>query len=255
MDLSKVNSVANKARYFLKANSPVILTAMAVTGVATTAVLAAKGHHKAQIDIMHAESEHGRDLDLTEKARLTWQYYLPPLTVGLTTMACVIGANTVHSKREAALMSAFTLSERAFADYREKVVERMGEAKEARVREDVVQDTLDKNPPTPSQIIVTGKGDVLCMDSYTGRYFRSTHSNIQKAVNELNAQIINDNYASQNDFNYLLGLPRSKFGDEYGWSTDRLLDLTITGGLSEDSEPCLVLNYNVHPNRGYDKFS
>lgn len=259
MDLSRINfnlkPYFTLGKHFVKANSPAILTATAVVGVATTAIFAARGHHRAMIDIMHAESEMGRDIDLQEKVRLTWQYYLPPLTVGLATMGCIIGANTVHSKREAALMTAYTLSEKAFSEHKEKIKERFGENKANQVRDDINQDRLDNNPTKSNQVLITGSGDSLCYDAYTGRYFKSTYEAIRRAVNDLNAQINNDMYASQNDFNQYLGLPPTQFGDEFGWNSDnRLLDLAITGGLSDDGQPCLVLNYNIHPNKGFSRF-
>ena len=252
--MSRVVTILQKAQRLVTDNSPAILTAVAVAGVVSTSILAAKASPNAVRDIQDAESERIDPLTPVEKVKLTWTYFIPAAAAGSVTIACIIGANTVSSKRQAALMSAYTLSERVFHEYRDKVEETIGVEKNERIRDDIAQDRITNNPVSSNQVILTGNGEVLCQDSYTGKYFRSSMQALKKAQNDLNAQIINDMYASQNEFHAMLGIPPCKYGDEFGWNTNKLLELDIRGGMSEDEEPCLVVDYNVEPNRGYHKF-
>lgn len=243
-------TLAKGAQKLISTNSPSILTAMAVAGVATTAILAGRASFQAADHLAeHAPS----NMDLKEQVRMTWTLYIPAAAMGGATIACIIGANTISTRRQAALMSVYSLTETAFKEYREKATEVLGEKKEQQVRDDIAQDRVDRNPVSSSQVFI-GKGPVLCYEVYTGRYFKSNMDALKKAENTINAMIINDMYASQNDLNQLIGLPMTKIGDELGWNTDRLLELDIQGVVSEDGEPALSVDYRVEPKRGFHRF-
>jgi hypothetical protein len=59
-----------------------ILTGMAVAGVVTVAVLAAKASPRAVQDIQHAESEQTEPLTTVEKVKLTYHYFIPAAVAG-----------------------------------------------------------------------------------------------------------------------------------------------------------------------------
>ena len=77
-----------------------------------------------------------------EIVKLTWECYIPTAAVGLSTIACIIGAHNIHLRRNAALASLYSLTESAFKEYQSKVVETIGKNKELKVRDDVVSDTM-----------------------------------------------------------------------------------------------------------------
>lgn len=249
-----LTSIAGAARKLIVDNSPTILTAVAVVGVATTAVTAVKATPRAIKILETAEHNSVKPLTPQEKVRLTAQCYIPSAAIGVATMACIIGANSVNAKRQAALISAYSITETAFKEYQAKVTETMGESKEQKVRDELSQDRVNNNPVSNAQIIVTGGGEVLCLDSLSGRYFESSNEKIKRAENELNFKLNNEMYASQNDFYDMLGLPPIDVGEEMGWKSSELLNIRISAAVSEDNRPCLVLNYSVKPVRDYYKF-
>ena len=251
----RLASLAGAARKLVVDNAPTILTAMAVVGVGTTAVMAVKATPRALKIIEVAQSKNG-DILLTpqEKLRLIAPCYVPASVVGIGTMACIIGANSVHLKRQAALISAYSVIENRFQDYQTKVTEAMGKNKEQKVRDELAQDQVDKNPVSSSQVIITGNGNVLCMDSLTDRYFESTYEKIKRAENELNFKLRDDMYASLNDFYEMLGIKRTGMGDELGWKNEKMLEVRISTTTTDDMRPCLVLEYSVEPIRDYYKF-
>jgi hypothetical protein len=247
--------LAGATRKLVVDNAPHILTAVAVVGVATTAVTAVKATPRAIKILELAEKNSIEPLTAQEKVRLTASCYVPSAAIGAMTMACIIGANSVHAKRQAALISAYTLTESAFKEYQAKVTETLGETKEQKVRDDLSQERVDKHPPSEGQVIITGAGDHLCLDSLSGRYFKSSHEKIKRAENELNFKLNNDMYASQNDLYDMLGVPPIEVGEEMGWKSDELLNIRISATVAEDNAPCLVLNYSVKPVRNYYKFN
>lgn len=247
----------------LSNNSPHILTAMACTGVISTAVLAVKATPTADSKISaervyRAERDNPGEEELPyveisnlDKIKLTWKGYIPAAAVGLSTMACVIGVNSIHTRRSAALMSVYTITDKAFRDYKAEVVETIGEQKERDIRDKVAEKQVLNDPIDNKEVFITGVGEQLCYDSLTGRYFKSDIESIRKAVNTVNAQMIHDVYASQNDFYREVGLDPIPNGDELGWTTASMLDISYTAMMAKDGVPCINLQYRIEPIRGY----
>jgi len=255
MNLSRL---AKQAEKFIVDNSPLILTAIGVTGTITTALFAGRASFKAA-EILAKEKQEARavgksatwDLDLRSKVDLTWKLYIPAVGTGVMTVACIVGANRIGTRRAAAMAAAYSLSEKAFSEYKEKVVEKIGDHKEQRLRDDLAQDRVDKNPVSKKEVIITGNGDVLCYDSITGRYFQSNVETLRKAQNDINHVILNDYYASLSDFYSLIGLASTPYSNEIGWNSNKLLELKFSTVLAEDGRPCVSMDYEVFPIREY----
>jgi hypothetical protein len=250
-----IASFAGAARKLVIDNAPTILTAVAVMGVATTAIMAVKATPRALKILEVTETNSQVLLTPQEKLRLIAPCYVPASVVGIMTMVCIVGVNSVHMKRQAALISAYTLVENKFQNYQAKVIEKLGENKEQKVRDEVAQDQVTQNPPVSKEIIMTGNGDVLFMDSLTNRYFKSTYEKVKRAENELNHKLNHEMYASLNDFYDLLDIPHSDLGEELGWKSDNLLTVEISGTVSEDKQPCLSISFSVKPIRNYYKIN
>ena len=121
-----------------------------------------------------------------EVIKIAWRPYVPAAAICLATIGCIIGANHISLRRNAALASLYGITEAAFKEYRTKVVETIGQNKELKVRDEISADRVKKNPVGTNEIIFTGKGEVLCYDSLSGRYFKSDIEQIRRTVNELN---------------------------------------------------------------------
>lgn len=254
--------IGKQLERFVRDNSPEILTAIGVAGSVTTAILAARGHHEAIEEVKAEEFDRNTRYELPpkitnrDKFELTWRYYLPPVISGAVTIGAIIGINRIGSRRTAALAAAYSILENSFDDYKERVVEKLGERKEQAVRDEIAQQQVDRNPASSSEVIACMGalvGEVLCFDTYTGRYFTSTVEEIRKAQNTVNHQIIHYNYASLADFYHLIGIPASMVSEEVGWNTDKLLDIQFSTCLTDDDRPCITITFNVHPFRGYHK--
>lgn len=246
-----------KASKFVIDNSPSILTAIAVTGTVTTAVLAGQASFKAKDLIDNEELTMGNDgygygnLTDRQKVEMVWHLYIPAAGTALLTVACIVGANRVGNRRAAAMAAAYSISEKAFAEYQDKVVEKIGANKERVVRDEIAQDQVKR--AGNSEIVIMGGGDVLCFESFTSRYFTSNMETLKKAQNDTNYQIINDFYASLTDFYNRIGLGKTDVSDDLGWTPERQLDLEFSTVLAEDGRPCLVLGYVTKPQANYYK--
>lgn len=250
--MSHITSIAKGARKFVVDNAPMILTGMAVAGVVTTAVLAAKASPSAYMDIQHAESESTEPLTTVEKAKLTYHYYIPAAVAGSLTIGAIIMAHSVNSRRQAAFISAYTLVENRYRDYQQKVVDHMGEAKEQAVRDDLSQDYVNANPMSQSTLIVNDGDTQAFLDLTSGRHFLSTVDKVRKAENKLNYQLNNDAYASLNDFYDALGIPYIAIGEELGWKSGRMVDVRLSTVLDND-RAVITIDFSVEPIGEYFK--
>jgi len=241
-------------------HSPQILTALGVAGTVTTAILTGKASFKAAKILDDKkyerrpldENNQAQPLEFKEKVYLVWKLYLPPVAVGVVTVASIITASQIGTRRAAAMAAAYTVTEKAFSEYKDQVVKKFGETKEQMVRDSLAQEQVSNHPVGDRQVIIAG-GNVLCYEPFTDRYFDSDMESIKKAMNDLNYRINNNWYASLSEFYDLLGLPRTSYSDEVGWNADKLLELEFTTTLATDGRPAIVINYQVQPIRGYSR--
>lgn len=249
--------LAKQGEKFVADNSPAILTGMGVVGVVSTALLTGKATFKAAELIREREFGDNADrvnvLETKDRALLVWRLYIPAASTGLLTATAIIGANRIGTRRAAVMAAAYSMSEKAFTEYKDKVVEKIGENKERDIRDSVAQDRVARNPVDNQQVIVTGGGEVLCYDTWTGRYFQSSMEALKKAQNDVNYQVLNNYYASLSDFYDKVGLSRTKNSDDFGWNSDDLLELYFSTTMSDDDRPCISVDFRVEPIRGYSR--
>lgn len=246
MNVSKLMKDLGSA---MKKHSPEILTGIGVTGLIATTVMAVSVTPKAMTLIEEKKEElQVEKLTPAEIVQTTWKCYLPAAITSVTSIACIIGASSVNVKRNAALATAYTLSETALKEYKDKVIETIGEKKEEAIRDAIAKDKIEQNPVSTKEVIITPKGNTLCYDPISGRYFKSDIDHIKRVENELNRAILNEGYITLNDFYYALGLSNIKIGDDIGWNANKgLLDIHFSSQLAEDGTPCLVINFPIAP--------
>lgn len=249
-------------------HSPEILTGIGIVGMISSTVLAVRSTPKALILIENRKREirlesvndtanktvKSDDLSAFEIIRTTWKCYIPSVITGACSIACLIGANSVNARRNAALAAAYTLSETAFSDYKAKVIEKIGDKKEKSVRDDIAQDKLNESPIVAKEIVVTGKGETRFYDALIGRRFDSDIEFIRRAVNNLNERLLFDMYVSLNEFYDEIGLDEiHPLGDDLGWtvnpdSSDKgLIQLDFSSLIDSDGTPCIVLGFSNPP--------
>lgn len=259
----------------LSKHSPEILTGIGIAGMITSTVLAVKATPKAITLIEERKEEINKStfeknieqdsslknhreidkLDFKETFKTVWKCYIPSAVITTASIACLIGASSVHIKRNAVLATAYQLSEAAATEYKNKVVETIGAKKEEAIRDAVNKDRLEKNPVTKNEVIITERGNTLCYDHASGRYFKSDIDKINKAINEINRRINQSYYVSLNELYDELGLEGIALGDDLGWNSNMgLLELQLGSHLASDGTPCVVIDFNNPPQYNFDKF-
>lgn len=240
-------------------HSPEILTGIGIAGMITTTVLAVRATPKALKLIEDAQYDKGDYLTSPEKVKVAWKPYIPAAVTCVASVTCLIGASTVNAKRNAALATAYELSKTALSDYKEKVVETIGEKKEKTIREKVAQKKVDENPTSKSEVIITGSGDVTFLEPVSMRYFKSDVETVRKIINDLNYRLTTgmEEYISLSEFYDEIGLSHTSTSDDIGWNLyrDGQIEVELPATKTDKGDPCLMLDYRVSPRYDYTKLS
>ena len=262
MSKEKFTGLVNGFKKVIIKRSPEILTGIGIAGMISAGVLAVRATPKA-LELIHERKEELYPLDEDKKLSLTpletvkicWKCYIPAVSTCILSAACIIGASSVHTKRNAAIAAAYKLSEKALIEYKDAVIETIGEKKELEVRDKMAEKHIEKDPVSKTEVIITDKGTSLCYDSISGRYFKSDIETIKRAENVINKQLLSDMYVSLNDFYDEIGLDYTKVGRELGWSVDEgLIEIHFSSQLADDGTPCLVVEYYTPPRYNFDRF-
>lgn len=238
------------AKTFVSKHSPEILTGLGIAGMITSTILAIQATPKALQLIEEKKHEEGTDeLTPVEVVKATWKCYIPTAVTAVTSVGCLICASSVNLRRNAALATAYKLSETALVEYKEQVLDTLGEKKEKQIREKVDKKRLDNHPVTNSEVIITKTGTTMCFDPLSGRHFQSSIEQLKRAENNLNKRLLHDitGYVSLNEFYDELDLPHTSVGDDLGWNTDELLDIDFSSQINDKGEPEIVIDYLSAP--------
>lgn len=255
MGKGNISKIINEIQKAVIKHSPEILTGLGIAGMVTTTVLAVKATPKA-LDLINDRKDEleTEKLPPTEVVKTAWKCYIPAAVTCATSTACLIGASSVHLKRNAALATAYKLSESAISEYKDAVIDKLGEKKEQTIRDKVAEEKMKKNPVSSSEVFITEKGNTLCYDTISGRYFKSDIDRIKRAENAINKQLLDEMYVSLNDLYDELDLDHTKLGDELGWKIDDgLVELYFSSQLADDGTPCVVMDFTRAPKYNFSR--
>ena len=262
MELKNVTRLFKHAGVVIKKNSPHILTAVGIGGMLSATVMAVKATPKA-MQLIEAEKAKREEENLkpVEVVKVAWKPYIPAAVTTVVSIGCLVGANTVHAKRTAALATAYKISETALKEYKEAAVEVVGEETAKEIKEKMVEKRFEK---VEEKDIKKGScsanpmpgGDVLFHDILFDQYFYSDELTVREAVLSINEEMFGGQYASLNDFYDRLNIDRIEIGEQVGWNISRDGKLEVSMDRLEyarNGKPCVVLEYHKAPEHDYYK--
>lgn len=207
-----MSKLISRSKLFLSRNTPTILTCVGAIGVVATAVLSAKATPKALVLVEQAKEEKGEDLTKLETVIAAVPVYIPTIMTGVTTLACIFGANILNKRQQAALMSAYALLDNSYKEYKNKVEELYGEDANKEIRAELAKDHYDGS-------VKASDDSLLFYDLYSERYFESTMAIVQQAEYRINRHLQMRDYVYLNEFYEELGLEPIDSGYKLGWSS------------------------------------
>lgn len=256
--ITHLTRTLNRTGLKIKKHSPEILLVTGTVGVVASTVMACKAtlkveeivdEAKEKIDTIHqvsadptmaekySEEDGKKDLAIvyTQTAVKFIKLYGPSVTIGVASLACMIGSNHILNKRNAALAAAYAAVDKSFKEYRGRVIERFGKQMDRELRynikaQEIEETTVDANG---KETIAKKTVDVMDPNSYSQYAIvfddsnegwdpdpeRSKYFLIQQQ-NWANERLKSRGHLFLNEVYDMLGAKRTKAGAQVGWVYD-----------------------------------
>lgn len=205
-----MKGLVRSSQLYLKRNASTILTVVGGVGVITTTVLGIKATPKALLLLEEAKKEKGEDLTKLEKVKVAAPVYIPTMVSGVTTLACIFGANILNKKQQAGLMSAYALLDNSYKEYKSKAEELYGEDANELIVTEISKDKYEEKE--------LKENEHLFYDAFSGRYFTSTLARVAEAEYIVNRDIHTYGWSELQLFYDYLGLKDVEGSEVLGWS-------------------------------------
>jgi len=268
----------------LKKYSPEILTGVGIATGLAAGVLAGKAtlnvepvldDLKLNLEKVQHLKENSENFDPKLEANLKGRVYgkgvleltklyWPAITLGGASIACIVGAHGIMKKRNAALVVAYNAVEKTFAEYRQRVADKLGEDAEMDIRrgfseEETVDEETGKKKVVP-HVNPTGTSQYARFFDELSQYWeRNAEYNL--LFLRAQQQYANDRLQARghlflNEVYEALDIPHSQAGAVVGWvlskDGDNFVDFGIYDLENEKArefvngvEKSILLDFNV----------
>lgn len=263
-----VKTIFNKGVFQTKKHSPEILLAAGIVGGIASAIIACKATTKVndilsdtkeQIETIHAaldepetlgkgvkealekdgycEEDSKKDLAIVyaQTGLKIFKLYAPAIGLGVASIAGILYSHNIMSKRAAGLAAAYAAVDKAFKDYRSRVVDRFGEELDKELRYNIktkeIEETITNEDGTTETIKKTVKeidpsaiGDYSkFFDEYSTQWSKDPEYNsmfLKQTQNWANEVLRSRKYIFLNEIYEALGIPQTRAGSQVGWVYD-----------------------------------
>ena len=229
----------NKMEKILRKNAPDLLLTVGVCSLIGSTIMAVKSTPKANRIL-----EEKKDSTKIEKLKAVAPCYTSSALLACAGTASIICSRNITKNRFTAMATAYTVTSSTLRSFKKNLEEVVEPEKVKIIKSKVAKDNLKES----KNDIPVNDGDKkpLFYDTTSGRFFRSTINDIDRVVNELNKQMMNDMSIRLNDFYNEIGLDRIKIGEDLGWNIDKgLIEVRYDSTIADNDEPCIVLDYEL----------
>lgn len=196
------NSIFKGTKRVLRDHGADIFSVLAGIGVIATGVSAYQAGNNAKVATDGTTSE-------GEREKLC--NLLVPLSCGTATIGCIHAARKYGRIKEESLLAACS----ALALYAGR--------KEQIVDSEAAEDIHSLSVNTGTDIEDTGTGEIIFIETFTGRRFKASIEIVEHALHKLQETFSICGYVSLNDFYSLLGIEETASGEILGWTADQMV--------------------------------
>ena len=240
---------------FIVRKSPTILTALSAGGTVTAVIFAVKDTPKAERLIQKRKEELNVDrLPPVEVFKACWPVYIPTAGMTLASIACGIGANSIHLKRQAALVGLYTTTEHTLREYREHVVEAIGKEAEEDIHAKAVEKAANKQYEEKETRVIS-TGDELFFDDYAKRFFRSDIHQVRNWILNIRENMLTgpQMYISANEAYEMLDQECPEYAIDKGWTIDDQFNVGTKEARLDSGERYTIIWFTTPPHDNYYK--
>lgn len=257
--MSIFDKVLYNSKLFVKRNSSAILCCAATAGVVATAVVAVKSTPKAMRLIQEQEEAKGEKLTKLETIKAVGPTYVPSILLGVSTIACIFGANVINKKQQASLVSLYSLLDSSYKNYKNNVKETFGADADNKIAQTIANKhygkVIDANDNYDGNVSSEEiPGTEIFMDFCTFGFFYSTMEDVKNAEKFINDILRMRGDVYLNEYKTALGLESTKIDYEMGWSRQLLNEhgfdeiiFTTEKVKLDNGKDCYVLSVPVDP--------
>ena len=249
-----ISQTAGRSGLILRKYSPEILVSTGVVGVIASTVMACRATTKAE-DVMdkakakfdkihqakdtvdakeYSAKDYKQDLFVVY-AQTGYDFvslYGPSVTLGVVSIACILGGHNILRKRNLAVVAAYKAVEQSFSDYRKRVVAKYGADEDRDLKYGITRETVsvtktNDDGTTTEEDIVMETVDPNGHSEYA-RFFDESSSNWSKdpgynmtflkcSQNFANDMLHSKGHVFLNEVYDLVGVPRTEAGSVVGW--------------------------------------
>ena len=257
--VEKTSRTLCKAGLKLKKHSPEILVVGGVVGLVASGVMACKAttklsaildDSKEQIELFDKvaanpemvkeeytveDAEKDKKIVKVQTAVKVAKLYAPSIAVGVVSIGAIFASNNIMRKRNVALGAAYATVDRAFKDYRNRVVDRFGEELDKELRYNLKTKEIKETVEDENGKKKTVKRNIKYMDSAMPSEFAVIYDDgcagwtkdpednkffLIQQQRYANERLKRRGYLSLNEVYELLGFPSTKAGQVVGWLYD-----------------------------------
>ena len=257
--VEKASRTFCKAGLKFKKHSPEILVVGGVVGLVTSGVMACKAttklsaildDSKEQIELFDKvaanpemvkeeytveDAEKDKKIVKVQTAVKVAKLYAPSIAVGVVSIGAIFASNNIMRKRNVALGAAYATVDRAFKDYRNRVVDRFGEELDKELRYNLKTKEVKETIEDENGKKKTVKRNIKYMDSAMPSEFAVIYDDgcagwtkdpednkffLIQQQRYANERLKRRGYLSLNEVYELLGFPSTKAGQVVGWLYD-----------------------------------
>ena len=161
-------------------------------------------------------------MNVLDKAKVVAPYYWKPAVLGVVSGACVIFSNKVNLNRNAALLTAYKLSESTIKDFQESARKIVGKKDAEKIEERAAIEGANRVPYIEDNVIRTGHGESPWFDAGSGRWFLCSGEWINQCETKAKALLWANERIGVNDIYELIGLPITENSLDLGISMNDL---------------------------------
>ena len=257
--VEKASRTFCKAGLKLKKHSPEILVVGGVVGLVASGVMACKAttklsaildDSKEQIELFDKvaanpemvneeytveDAEKDKKIVKVQTAVKVAKLYAPAVAIGMVSIGAIFASNNIMRKRNVALGAAYATVDRAFKDYRNRVVDRFGEELDKELRYNLKTKEVKETVEDENGKKKTVKRNIKYMDSAMPSEFAVIYDDgcagwtkdpednkffLIQQQRYANERLKRRGYLSLNEVYELLGFPSTKAGQVVGWLYD-----------------------------------
>lgn len=248
--LKLVKTGALKSAHFMKKNLPTILTIAGAGGAVASVVLAVKATPKAMKLIEERKAREEKEkLTVLETVDACWKEYAFTGVTLTVAIACVIGANFLNLKGQAALLGLYSAQGEMFKAYKKEMSELVGTEQEKEVEKKLVQERL-KNDPRIVNFIPIREGEYPVWDELSGQIISGTEDGIQLKILQGEKMARDWTGMSENEWMDILGAKPMKMGHDSGWNERTGFEAYVRT-INMEHMPCYWIEYLIEPERDF----